>query len=382
MSDKNKYYNYVSFYRGIPVYVGKGLDKRWEHTVNGQSGSELINDFYFRYKYLNDMPLDTYIVKRYKTNEQAIKDEKRLINKYLPYCNKCSGREHTSDYDFYKKLEQVSIQNGFGTPEVLYSKFDFRFLFTPKGLFCTRTDLAENSPFERTGEPYHIKVKRNLYTHFPEYFLQFMEHDSETHGYFLSSFHSKPLFLRMFEMGNKSMFGSLKVDLNWKVDALTRGSFDFAEEFGFTYDNFKLDKFKYEQTLMEAHVIDYTKHLEFLKAVQQREELKVKRKLEKQEERQRKKALVVTETVQKTEITVKHNTKITVKHDSLRVKVSDRVIEHVESLGFEVSGKGEWLNLSTEIKPFRSISRLSKYKPISEENFLIHNLYDFKKKSD
>ena len=48
MSEKNKYYNYVSFYRGIPVYVGKGLDKRWEHTVNGQSGSELINDFYFR----------------------------------------------------------------------------------------------------------------------------------------------------------------------------------------------------------------------------------------------------------------------------------------------------------------------------------------------
>ena len=37
MSEKNKYYNYVSFYRGIPVYVGKGLDKRWENnTLNGE----------------------------------------------------------------------------------------------------------------------------------------------------------------------------------------------------------------------------------------------------------------------------------------------------------------------------------------------------------
>ena len=55
----------------------------------------------------------------------------------------------------------------------------------------------------------------------------------------------------MFEIGDKSLFGSLKVDIDWKVDALTRDSFDFAEEFGFTYDNFKLDKFKYEQTVME-----------------------------------------------------------------------------------------------------------------------------------
>ena len=374
MSEKNKYYNYVSFYRGIPVYVGKGLDKRWEHTVNGQSGSELINDFYFRYKYFNDMPLDTYIVKRYKTNEQAIKGEKRLINKYLPYCNKCSGREHASDYDFYKKLERVSLENGFDSPEVLYSKFDFRFLFTPKGLLCTRTDLAENSPFERTDEAYHIKVKSSLYVHFPEYFLQFMEHDSETHGYFLSSFHSKPLFLRMFEMGDKSLFGSLKVDIDWKVDALTRGSFDFAEEFGFTYDNFKLDKFKYEQTVMESHVVAYTKHLEYLKTIQQREELKAKRKLEKQEERERKKALAIADESQ--------NTKIGVEYDNIRVKVSGKVLEYAESVGFDISGEGEWLNLSRQIKPFRSISRLLKYKPISEEDFLISNLGWFKKKPD
>ena len=34
MSEKNKYYNYVSFYRGIPVYVGKGLDKFYAEAVN------------------------------------------------------------------------------------------------------------------------------------------------------------------------------------------------------------------------------------------------------------------------------------------------------------------------------------------------------------
>lgn len=175
-------------------------------------------------------------------------------------------------------------------------------------------------------------------------------------------------------MGDKSLFGSLKVDIDWKVDALTRGSFDFAEEFGFTYDNFKLDKFKYEQIVMESHVVAYTKHLEYLKTIQQREELKAKRKLEKQEERERKKALAIVDESQ--------NTEIGVEYDNMRVKVSGKVLEYAESMGFDISGEGEWLNLSRQIKPFRSISRLSKYKPISEEDFLISNLGWFKKKPD
>lgn len=373
-SKENKFYNYVAFYRGIVVYVGKGTGKRWEHTINGQSGSELINDFYFRYKYLNDMPLDTYVVRNYKTNEQAIKGEKDLISKYLPYCNKCSGREHVDDYDFYTKLEQVSFENGFGCPEVLCSKFNFRFLFTPKGLLCTNVKLAEDSPFENAREPYHIKIKKELYVHFPEYFLQFMQHDSETHGYFLSSFHSKPLFLRMFEMGNSLMFGSLKVNIDWKVEALTSGSFDFADEFGFTYSNFELDRFKYEQTVTEGHVKVYENHMKELNRLHQREDFKLKRKLEREEDRQRKKELATADPTQ--------NTKISVEHEHLRVKVSDSVLEYVKSMGFEVSGHGEWLNISQKIKPFRSISILSKYKALSEDDFLISNIGWFKKRPD
>lgn len=45
MATELKYYNYVSFYRGIPVYVGKGSGDRWKHTLYGQSSSEMLNDF-------------------------------------------------------------------------------------------------------------------------------------------------------------------------------------------------------------------------------------------------------------------------------------------------------------------------------------------------
>jgi len=42
--NNKKFYTYMSYYRGIPVYVGKGSDKRWKHTISGASGSELLND--------------------------------------------------------------------------------------------------------------------------------------------------------------------------------------------------------------------------------------------------------------------------------------------------------------------------------------------------
>ena len=91
MSENRKYYNYVSFYRGIVVYVGKGVGDRWKHTYGGTSNNVSINDFHFRYKYFNDMPLETKIVKTFTSEEEAFKNESVLINRYLPLCNMCAG---------------------------------------------------------------------------------------------------------------------------------------------------------------------------------------------------------------------------------------------------------------------------------------------------
>ena len=38
VSKEKEYYNYIAFYRGIPVYVGKGKGSRWFHTLSGKSG--------------------------------------------------------------------------------------------------------------------------------------------------------------------------------------------------------------------------------------------------------------------------------------------------------------------------------------------------------
>ena len=46
MSENRKYYNYVSFYRGIVVYVGKGVGDRWKHTYGGTSNSYKHEDVY------------------------------------------------------------------------------------------------------------------------------------------------------------------------------------------------------------------------------------------------------------------------------------------------------------------------------------------------
>jgi hypothetical protein len=73
MSKNANYYNYISFYRGIPVYIGKGKGERLSHTVSGRSENNSINEFYFRCKLLGDMPLDTYKIKNFNKEDLAYK---------------------------------------------------------------------------------------------------------------------------------------------------------------------------------------------------------------------------------------------------------------------------------------------------------------------
>ena len=65
--------------------------------------------------------------------------------------------------------------------------------------------------------------------------------------------------------------------------------------------------------------------------------------------------------------------------DFIAVKVSDKVLDHAKTTGFDVSGFGQWLNISVDVKPYRSINRVVSFKVISEDDFLLANLNKFKK---
>lgn len=224
-----KFYTYISYYRGIPVYVGKGSGKRWKHTIGGTSGSELLNEFYFRQKFFNDMPLETYTVGWYKDNETASKTERKLIAKYLPLCNKCAGKIHNVNWDLLDKIGDYCKSMGFESPEQLESKFDFRFLFTPKGLLCKSVKLSENSPFEYGDQEYFIKIKKDFYICFPEYALQYISMTEEVNGEMFTSFTSKRILLGIAERGLTQPLSHVTDDLDWLVAAYKGGSFSFND---------------------------------------------------------------------------------------------------------------------------------------------------------
>ena len=360
MSRDLKYYNYISFYRGIVVYVGKGVGKRYEHTITGQSGNELINDFYFRNKYLGDMPLDTYIVKRYNTDVEACKGEEKLISKYLPYCNKCSGREHKDTYSFKEKLTSLCEELGYDHPETLYSKFDFKFLFTPKGLLCTSVSLSENSPFEKTGERFHVRLKSEFHKYFPENILQFIKHDRDTHGVMLTSFCTKYLYMKIFKH-QPEILDYLRFSPEWKASAILSDCWDFAEPFGFKFESLAYEELVPLFSKFDSHVMCYTKHNEEVKLLEQKATKDAKIQLRKR-------------------IQEESKFRSSFKHKFVRVKKSDNVLDKLSILGYDISGVGEWVNISFDIKPHISLSPKSKYKVYKEDDFLNLPLDKFRKK--
>lgn len=362
MSKEKEYYNYIAFYRGIPVYVGKGKGSRWFHTLSGKSGSELINDFYFRNKYLLDMPLDTYKVAYFKTNEQATRNERRLIDKYLPYCNKCSGRGWEHDYYFSDKLKEVALNLGFSEPEKLSSKFDFRFLFTPKGLLCTRVELADTSPFERAEEPYHIRVKSDLFIHFPEFALQF------------AKFIPEIVELNMYDLGRSKrkiindvercngVFSHVTDDDEWIIEAVNSGSLEFAEEFGYTYDGIDFVKRCYFKTIADAHVEAYNQHMKEIK----KKAAKIERIIqEKEKNREKLMSMLKSNDV---EVGLEHiddksvNRLLKIVQSSgFRIKAKPDVVEYLQQHGFNMVNPVNWLNIHTWKTPTSSIFVCSDY---------------------
>lgn len=363
-----KYYNYVSFYRGIPVYVGKGSGNRWHHTLEGKSSSDLINDFHFRYKYFNDMPLDTYVVKRFSTDLQASRNERKLIGKYLPYCNKCSGRTHSTDYDFREKLIDLCTKLGYSKPETLHSKFDFRLLFTPKGLLCSYERLNENSPFEEAREPYHFRIKAELYKYFPEYLLHFIENDPETHGTLLSSFNTKAIYFQMFRLGHHEVYRG--VDKNWKVSAIFGGSFNFVSEFGLCDDNsLSPDEFLFNNYDHKHHYDDYAKHTKKT----QSDEIAKKRKLD---HNARKEAELMAAKLKATNDPT-GGSDLKPPSERIRVKNSEGVQGKLRKYGYSGELKGKWVYLCCKNGVSTGFMALSEYKLMKEDDFLITRLASF-----
>lgn len=176
------------------------------------------------------MPLETYVLRAYKDNLSATKAEKILISKYLPLCNKCTGRNHSVDHDMLDKIGEFCTSLGFDLPESLESKFDFRFLFTPKGLLCKYVKLSENSPFEYGDQEYFIKIKKDFYICFPEYALQYMNMPEEVDGEMFNAFTSKRILLTTVEMGLSNPLSHVSDNLDWLVSAYTGESFSFSDE--------------------------------------------------------------------------------------------------------------------------------------------------------
>lgn len=258
MSVEKEYYNYISFYRGIPVYVGKGKGARLQHTLSGTSENEKINEFHFRWKFFNDIPLETRKVAYFSDEQKALANESKLIKRCSPYCNS-STKECRENYSFRDKLISVCKLEGYSQPEYLRSKYDFRFLFTPKGLICEKVHLGNNSPFEKTQFG-AVKVKSDLYKHFPEFAFQFMENPFDTNSHHLTSFSAVDWYFNKFERG-ENLLSKVSKEKAWVIEALKGSSFEYLKPFKIEPKKIDFDLFSYNFHRTDSHVLIYNEVL-------------------------------------------------------------------------------------------------------------------------
>lgn len=258
MSVEKEYYNYISFYRGIVVYVGKGKGKRLQHTLSGTSENEKINEFHFRWKFFNDVPLETRTVAHFSSEQSALSNEAKLIKRYTPYCNS-SAKEYKETYTFKDKLESICIVEGYSVPEELRSKYDFRLMFTPKGLLCEKIHLNSNSPFEKTQFG-SVKVKSDLYKHFPEFAFQFMENPFDTNSHHLTSFSAVDWYFNKFERG-ENLLSKVSKEKAWVIEALKGSSFEYLKPFKIESKKIDFDLFSYNFHRTDSHVLIYNEVL-------------------------------------------------------------------------------------------------------------------------
>lgn len=362
MKSSKVYYVYLSFYRGILVYIGKGMGKRKDHTQNGKSNSDLINEFYFRYLLLNDLPLDTYIHRKGLSEDEALRIEKELIKKYAPYCNKCAGRYRITEYEFSENLKCYAKNLGYAPVEQLNSKFDFKFLFTPKGLLCQSVNLSSNSVFEYTGQPYHIRLKKELFHLFPEYGLQFLTPEKDYDSFILNGMTTKQMVFILTQNG-VDLF-DFKVSESWLEKFISSEHLDFADDLSHKKYLIKFDRERFKHSLYK-----FDSHVElFLKQPKRPKIVKVK-----------KEKLTTSEcdTVIKQVPEKKERPTRSKDLKYVCVQSSEVVEEWLLKLGVEVANTGKFINFSRDNKPYRSLGRISRFTKISEEEFMSRTYYAY-----
>lgn len=374
MKEENEYYNYIAFYRGIPVYIGKGKGGRSKHTQWGASGSREVNEFYFRSKLLGDMPLDTYIVKKFSTENSAYKNEAKLIKKYLPYCNKSAKFDYTDEYSFRDKLCEVAKIKGFNNPEILISTLDFRFLFTPKGLLCKKVELSSNSPFEYTGEKNHIRIKKSLYEEFPEFGLQFCDYNVDcTIEYFMTN--TKQKIIRDLEKG-RDLYKDVSSCRKWAIKTLELGSFDFITEFGYKKVEINYPNLSHFSTIQESHIYVYEKHMQDIKK-KDRKSMQQERRAKGLAESLVNKGLALSKDEDSYVINNAKRVEGIIKERKFKFKASDKSNAALQKLGSTFSSKGGWVNLVKGNPPKESFCSYKEYKTIKPEELFLLNLSEY-----
>lgn len=90
-----RYYVYIVYVEGVPVYVGKGKGDRYKHPVSGTSSCLELNRDFFMGKYI-----EVRFLSKYKTEEQALKQEEFWIAHL-----KCLAQKDSfgSGWDIYNK---------------------------------------------------------------------------------------------------------------------------------------------------------------------------------------------------------------------------------------------------------------------------------------
>lgn len=161
------YYVYMSYYRGIVVYVGKGKGLRLNHTFKGESSNKILNEFYFRNMYLNDFPLYTKKVCEFSTEREALSYEKDMIRKLQPVANRDTSLWVEKNMSMYltKKLRKIFDTDKI-TPEIITTRYDEDLIYTKFGLPCEvkSKSLPEFLEYCENG---NVRLTEDTLQHFP-----------------------------------------------------------------------------------------------------------------------------------------------------------------------------------------------------------------------
>lgn len=103
MTVSDIYYVYTWYYKGVPVYVGKGKGSRWRHGKSGCSHVRGLNEIYFKG---DRSKLICKFETKSVTNDVAISIENKLISAYKTPFN-------FENNENGKKMRADAIRKGF-----------------------------------------------------------------------------------------------------------------------------------------------------------------------------------------------------------------------------------------------------------------------------